>query len=310
MKKHLLKMMDLSAHDIYEILNLADQLKFNQKHGIPHRLLEGKTLVTIYEKPSTRTRISFETGMFQLGGLAMYLDGKGSQVGRGERPSDTARALSRYSDGILMRTFKQEEIEELAQYATVPVINGMTDFAHPCQVLADLMTVRERFNHLFGLKLAYIGDGNNMCNSLIVGGLKCGMQVSIATPPDYRPVQEILDFAKSDPAFRFSVSDDPREAVRDADVVFTDVWVSMGQEAETEARHIAFQGYCVDEELLTLAKPNCLVQHCLPARRGEEISEGVFEAHADEIFDEAENRLHVQKAIMCLLLGGVRSEEE
>ncbi|MCD8334233.1 MAG: ornithine carbamoyltransferase [Clostridiales bacterium] len=309
MKKHLLKMLDLSPDDIYEILNLADQLKYDQLHGIPHRLLEGKTLVTIYEKPSTRTRISFETGMFQLGGLAMYLSGKESQVGRGEPMEDTARTLSRYCDGIMMRTFRQEDLEQLARYATVPVINGMTDFSHPCQVLADLMTIRERFAHLDGIKLAYIGDGDNMCQSLIVGGLKCGMEVTAATPHDYRPKQEILDFAASDPEFVFTLTEDPKEAVRDADVVFTDVWVSMGKEAEAEARRKAFQGFQVDDELLTLASPGCMVQHCLPAHRGEEITDQVLEAHADEIFDEAENRLHVQKAIMCLLLGANNAED-
>lgn len=308
MTKHLLKMLDLSVDDIYEILNLADQLKYDQTHGIPHRLLEGKTLVTIYEKPSTRTRISFETGMFQLGGLAMYLSGRESQVGRGEPMEDTARTLSRYCDGIMLRTFRQEDLEQLARYATVPVINGMTDFAHPCQVLADLMTVRERYAHLDGLKLAYVGDGDNMSQSLTVGGLKCGMEVALATPPDYRPRQEILDFAASDPGFVFTLTDDPREAVRDADVVFTDVWVSMGKERETAQRHKAFQGYQVDEALLALARPGCMVQHCLPANRGEEITAQVLEQHAGEIFDEAENRLHVQKAIMCLLLGGRTSE--
>ncbi len=310
MTKHLLKMLDLSADDIYEILNLADQLKYDQKHGIPHRLLEGKTLVTIYEKRSTRTRISFEAGMFQLGGIAFYLGGKESQLGRGEPIEDTARTLSRYCDGIMMRTFDQDTVEKLAKYATVPVINGMTDFAHPCQVLADLMTVRERYAHLDGLKLAYVGDGNNMSQSLIVGGLKCGMEVAVATPPDYRPRQEILAFAASNPEFHFTLTEDPREAVRGADVVFTDVWVSMGKEAETQARMQAFAGFCVDEELLSLAAPDCMVQHCLPAHRGEEITSEVFEAHADEIFDEAENRIHVQKAIMCLLMGHVNEEQE
>lgn len=303
MTKHLLKILDLSVDDIYEILNLADQLKYNQKHGIPHRLLEGKSLVTIYEKRSTRTRISFEAGMFQLGGIAFYLGGKESQVGRGEPIEDTARTLSRYCDGIMMRTFDQDTVEKLAKYATVPVINGMTDFAHPCQVLADLMTIRERYAHLDGLKLAYVGDGNNMSQSLIVGGLKCGMEVAVATPHDYKPRQEILDFAASDPEFCFTLTEDPQEAVRDADVVFTDVWVSMGMEAEAEARRKAFAGFCVDEELLSLASGDCMVQHCLPAHRGEEITAEVFEAHADEIFDEAENRMHVQKAIMCLLMG-------
>lgn len=303
MTKHLLKMADLTADDIFEILNLADQLKYNQQHGIPHRLLEGKTLVTIYEKRSTRTRISFETGMFQLGGIAFYLGGKESQVGRGEPIEDTARTLSRYCDGIMMRTFHQNVVEKLAEYATVPVINGMTDYAHPCQVLADLMTVREKHAHLDGLKLAYVGDGNNMAQSLTVGGLKCGMEVALATPKNYRPSQDVLDFAASDPEFRFTLTEDPKKAVKNADVVFTDVWVSMGKEAETEERHHAFAGYCVDKELLSLAQPDCMVQHCLPAHRGEEITAEVFEAHASEIFDEAENRLHVQKAIMCLLIG-------
>lgn len=306
--KHLLKLQDLSLQEIYEILNLADQLKYSQKHGIPHRLLEGKTLVTIYEKRSTRTRISFEAGMFQLGGMAFYLGGKESQVGRGEPIEDTARTLSRYCDGIMMRTFDQTVVEKLAQYATVPVINGMTDYCHPCQVLADLMTVREKYAHLDGLKLAYVGDGNNMSQSLTVGGLKCGMEVALATPKEYRPRQDILDFAASDPEFQFTLTDDPREAVKDADVVFTDVWVSMGKEAEAEARRAAFQGYCVNSELMALAHPDCMVQHCLPAIKGEEISREVFEAHADEIFDEAENRLHVQKAIMCLLMGGVSED--
>lgn len=306
--KHLLKMLDLSVDDIYEILNLADQLKYDQQHGIPHRLLEGKTLVTIYEKRSTRTRISFEAGMFQLGGMAFYLGGSESQVGRGEPIEDTARALSRYCDGIMMRTYNQDTVEKLAQYATVPVINGMTDFAHPCQVLADLMTVREKYAHLDGLKLAYVGDGDNMSHSLIVGGLKCGMEVSVATPHDYKPSQEILDFAASHPDYDFTLTEDPKEAVKDADVVFTDVWVSMGKESETETRKQAFAGFCVDAELMSLAKPECMVQHCLPAYKGQEITAEVFEAHADEIFDEAENRLHVQKAIMCLLLGDVKAE--
>lgn len=307
--KHLLKLSDLSPSDIYEILNLADQLKYDQHHGIPHRRLEGKTLVTIYEKRSTRTRISFEAGMFQLGGMAFYLGGKESQVGRGEPIEDTARTLSRYCDGIMMRTFDQTVVEKLAQYATVPVINGMTDYSHPCQVLADLMTIREKHAHLDGLKLAYIGDGDNMCQTLIVGGLKCGMKVSIATPQAYRPKQEFFDFATSDPDYEFFWTDDPAEAVKDADVVFTDVWVSMGKEAEAEERKRAFQGYCVDDALLSLAKPDCMIQHCLPAHRGEEITSEVFEAHQQEIFDEAENRLHVQKAIMCILMGGQISDD-
>lgn len=304
--KHLLKLSDLTPNDIFEILNLADQLKYDQHHGIPHRLLEGKTLVTIYEKRSTRTRISFEAGMFQLGGMAFYLGGDESQVGRGEPIEDTARSLSRYCDGIMMRTYDQSTIEQLAKYATVPVINGMNDYAHPVQVLADLMTIREKYANLDGLKLAYVGDGNNMAQSLTVGGLKCGMEVALACPRDYQPCQEILDFAHSDPSFEFTLTEDPVEAVKDADVVFTDVWVSMGKEGEAEERRAAMKNYCVTAELLSHAKPDCMVQHCLPARKGEEITKEVFEAHADEIFDEAENRLHVQKAIMCLLMGEKR----
>lgn len=304
--KHLLKLSDLTPNDIFEILNLADQLKYDQHHGIPHRLLEGKTLVTIYEKRSTRTRISFEAGMFQLGGMAFYLGGDESQVGRGEPIEDTARSLSRYCDGIMMRTYDQSTIEQLAKYATVPVINGMNDYAHPVQVLADLMTIREKYANLDGLKLAYVGDGNNMAQSITVGGLKCGMEVALACPRDYQPCQEILDFAHSDPSFEFTLTEDPVEAVKDADVVFTDVWVSMGKEGEAEERRAAMKNYCVTAELLSHAKPDCMVQHCLPARKGEEITKEVFEAHADEIFDEAENRLHVQKAIMCLLMGEKR----
>lgn len=301
--KHLLKLSDLSPTEIYEILNLADQLKYDQHHGIPHRLLEGKTLVTIYEKRSTRTRISFEAGMFQLGGMAYYLGGDESQVGRGEPIEDTARSLSRYCDGIMMRTYNHSTIEQLAKYATVPVINGMNDYAHPLQVLADLMTIREKYANLDGLKVAYVGDGNNMSHSITVGCLKCGIEVALACPPDYQPDQSILDFAASDPSHVFTLTTDPKEAVKDADVVFTDVWVSMGKEDEAEQRREAMKNYCVNEELLSYAKPDCMVQHCLPARKGEEISAEVFEAHANEIFDEAENRLHVQKAVMCLLMG-------
>ena len=302
MQKDLLKLLDLSREDIIKILNTADQLKYNQKHGIVHDYLKGKTLAMIFEKNSTRTRVSFEAGMFQLGGHALFLSGKESQIGRGEPVEDTARVLDRYCDGIMIRTFAQEEVENLARYTTIPIINGLTDFCHPCQVLADLMTVREHKAILEGLKMCYIGDGNNMANSLIVGGLKCGMDVSVACPEGYDPDQRVLDFAGTvtDAAFRLVRT--PAEAVADADVVITDVWASMGQEEERQQRLRAFAGYCVDEELLKLAKPGCMVQHCLPAHRGEEISAQVFEAHADEIFEEAENRLHAQKAVMYLLM--------
>lgn len=302
MKKDLLKLLDLSTEEITTILNTADQLKYEQKHGIHQKYLEGKTLAMIFEKNSTRTRVSFETGMFQLGGHALFLSGKESQIGRGEPIQDTARVLGRYCDGIMIRTFGQDEVEELAKYAGIPVINGLTDFCHPCQVLADLLTVREHKAVLEGLKLCYIGDGNNMANSLIVGGLKMGMEVAAACPKGYDPDPKVLDFAKSDPAHKFSLVRNPKEAAAGADVVFTDVWASMGMEEEKAERERAFQGYCVDTDLMALTNPGCMVQHCLPAHRGEEITAEVFEAHAQEIFDEAENRLHAQKAVMYLLM--------
>jgi ornithine carbamoyltransferase len=204
----------------------------------------------------------------------------------------------------MIRTFQQEEVEKLARYAAVPVINGLTDFAHPCQVLADLMTIREHKNKLQGLKICYIGDGNNMANSIIVGGLKCGMEVAVACPAGYEPDKTVLDFAKTVPNGQFTLTTDPKEAARGADVVFTDVWASMGQEGEAAARRRAFEGYQVNDELMALTNPGCMVQHCLPAHRGDEITHTVFESHAEEIFDEAENRLHVQKAVMFLLMGG------
>ena len=300
--KHLLKLLDLSREEIYEILDLADQLKYDQKHGIPHEVLKGKTLAMIFSKNSTRTRVSFEVGMFQLGGHALFLSNSVSQIGRGEPVQDTARVISRYCDGIMIRTFAQQEVEDLAKYGSVPVINGLTDFSHPCQVLADLMTIREHKAQLEGLKVCYVGDGNNMANSIIVGGLKCGMDVSIASPGGYTPDQQVLDFAKSVTDASFALTADPFEAAKDADVIFTDVWASMGMEDERVQRAKAFVGYQVNDALMTVAKPDCMVQHCLPAHRGEEITEEVFEAHANEIFDEAENRLHAQKAVMALLM--------
>ena len=300
--KHLLKLLDLSREEIYEILDLADQLKYDQKHGIPHEVLKGKTLAMIFSKNSTRTRVSFEVGMFQLGGHALFLSNSVSQIGRGEPVRDTARVISRYCDGIMIRTFAQQEAEDLAKYGSVPVINGLTDFSHPCQVLADLMTIREHKAQLEGLKVCYVGDGNNMANSIIVGGLKCGMDVSIASPGGYTPDQQVLDFAKSVTDASFTLTADPFEAAKDADVIFTDVWASMGMEDERVQRAKAFVGYQVNDALMTVAKPDCMVQHCLPAHRGEEITEEVFETHANEIFDEAENRLHAQKAVMALLM--------
>ena len=299
--KHLLKMLDLSTEEITEILNLADQLKYELKNGIPHRHLEGKTLGMIFQKSSTRTRVSFETGMYQLGGHPLFLSSKDLQIGRGEPVQDTARVLSRYLDGIMIRTFEQKEVEDLVKYGSIPIINGLTDFAHPCQVLADLMTIREFKNKLDGLKFCFIGDGNNMANSLTVGCLKMGMSVSLACPQGYYPPAEILDFAKSY-GDKFEIVNDPVTAAKDADAIYTDVWASMGQEGEAEKRKIAFAGYQVNDDVMAAAKPDAMVLHCLPAHRGEEITEKVFEAHANEIFEEAENRLHAQKAVMVLLM--------
>lgn len=300
--KHLLKMLDLSKEEILDILNLADQLKYENQNGIEHHILKGKTLGMIFQKSSTRTRVSFETGMYQLGGQALFLSNRDLQIGRGEPVQDTARVLSRYLDGIMIRTFEQKEVEDLAKYGSIPVINGLTDFCHPCQVLADLMTIREFKGRFEGLKMCYIGDGNNMANSLIVGGLKVGMEVSIACPKDYQPAAEVLEFAKSY-GDKFSMTDVPLEAAKDADVLFTDVWTSMGEEAETEKRKIAFKGYQINDDIMAVAKADAMVQHCLPAHREEEITEKVFEAHANEIFEEAENRLHAQKAVMVKVMG-------
>lgn len=299
--KHLLKMMDLSTEEIIEILNLADQLKYELKHGIPHDHLKGKTLGMIFRKASTRTRVSFETGMYQLGGNPLYLSASDMQIGRGEPIQDTARVLSRYIDGIMIRTFDQAEVENLAEYGNIPIINGLTDLSHPCQVLADLMTIREHKGKLDGLKMCYIGDGNNMANSLIVGGLKTGMSVSVACPENYHPAATTLAFAKKYDCFE--MTDDPIKAAKDADVIFTDVWASMGQEGEAEIRKKAFKGFQINDEVMAVAKPDAMVQHCLPAHREEEITAKVFEEHANEIFDEAENRLHAQKAVMVLLMG-------
>ncbi len=298
--KHLLKLLDLSGDEIVGILDLADQLKYERKNKIPHKHLEGKSVGLIFQKSSTRTRVSFETGIYQLGGQPLFLSSRDLQIGRGEPVQDTARVLSRYLDGIMIRTYEQKEVEDLAKYGSIPIINGLTDFCHPCQVLADLMTIREHFATLAGLKLAYIGDGNNMTNSLIVGCLKTGMKISVACPEGYRPDPIVLEFAKDNPDFE--LTDSPAQAVKGADVVYTDTWASMGQESEKKARIKAFAGYQVNAELMKLANEGAMVQHCLPAYRGQEITEDVFEAHADELFEEAENRLHAQKAVMVTLM--------
>jgi len=302
MKKDLLKLLDLTSENIIQILDTADMLKAELNAGKKHDFPTGKTLAMIFAKSSTRTRVSFEVGIFQLGGHGIFLSSADSQLGRGEPIADTARVLSRYCDCIMIRTFDQEEVEELARHSSIPVINGLTDFAHPCQVLADLMTIREHKGRLKGLKACWIGDGNNVANSMIVGCLKCGMDVSVACPEGYRPDQIILDFAASATDCKFELTDDPKVAAAGADVIFTDVWASMGQEGEAEKRQKAFKGYQVDDEIMSLANPGCMIQHCLPAHKGEEITEKVFEEHAQEIFDEAENRLHAHKALMYLLM--------
>ena len=298
--KHLLTMEQLSEKEILSILDLADQLKYERKHNIEHPLLKGKSIGLIFQKSSTRTRVSFETGAYQLGAQPLFLSSRDLQIGRGEPVQDTARVLSRYLDCIMIRTYEQKEVEDLANFGSIPVINGLTDYCHPCQVLADLMTIREKYGLLKGLKMCYIGDGDNMANSLIVGGLKVGMKVSVATPKGYEPDEHVLEFAKD---FKdFELTNDCIKAIQDADVVITDTWASMGMEAEKEKRAKDFAGFQVNAELMNYAKANAMVQHCLPAYRGQEITEEVFEAHANEIFEEAENRLHAQKAVMVQLM--------
>mgnify|MGYP000255991410 FL=1 len=299
--KHLLKLKDLDKNEILDLLNLADQLKYETKHGIEHHLLKGKTLGMIFQKSSTRTRVSFETGMYQLGGQALFLSNRDLQIGRGEPVQDTARVLSRYLDGIMIRTFEQKEVEDLAKYGSIPIINGLTDYCHPCQVLADLMTIREHKNTFDGLKFCFIGDGNNMANSLIVGAITMGMECAIACPADYKPDAEIIKWASENG--KFTCSDDILACAKDADVIYTDVWASMGQEQEKAEREKIFKNYQINDEVMAAARDDAMVLHCLPAHRGEEITAEVFEAHADEIFDEAENRLHAQKAVLVKLLG-------
>ncbi|WP_315444036.1 ornithine carbamoyltransferase [uncultured Selenomonas sp.] len=305
----LLSIHELSADDVEEILTLAADLKAKQKAGIPHPLLAGKTLGMIFEKSSTRTRVSFEVGMYQLGGQALFLSSRDLQLGRGEPIKDTARVLSRYLDGIMIRTYGHERIEELARYADIPVINALSDLLHPCQALTDLLTIREyKGKNLAGLKMAYVGDGNNMTHSLMYAATKVGMDFAAATPEGYEPNAEVVANAKADAAATgatVTITHNPMEAVAGANVIVTDTWASMGQEAEHDARTAVFRPYQVNWELVAESgDPRCIVMHCLPAYRGEEITEEVFEEFADVIFDEAENRLHVQKAIMALVMGG------
>ncbi|WP_238882151.1 ornithine carbamoyltransferase [Clostridium sp. YIM B02551] len=305
MNKDLLKMDDLTKEEILDILNLADQLKYEHKHNIEHPHLKGKTLGMIFQKSSTRTRVSFEVGMYQLGGNALFLSSRDLQIGRGEPVEDTARVLSRYLDGIMIRTYDQAEVEVLAKHSSIPIINGLTDDEHPCQVLADLMTIREFKTSFDGLKLCFIGDGNNMANSLLVGALKLGIKVSIASPNEYTINEAYVtkgnELSELNNA-EFVLTNDPKEAAKDADVIITDVWASMGQEAETEKRIKAFKGYQINKDLMSYAKDDAIVLHCLPAHRDEEITSEILESHSSEIFEEAENRLHAQKAVLVKLL--------
>lgn len=296
---------DFSQEELSLFLDVAKDLKAEQKAGHPHPILQGKTLGMIFTKSSTRTRVSFEVGMYQLGGHALFLSGRDIQLGRGEPISDTARVLSRMVDGIMIRTFSHQEVLELAEYASIPIINGLTDLLHPCQVLADLMTIQEHKGRLEGLKMAYVGDGNNMAHSLMFGGAKMGMHVVIASPQGYKPDASIVAVAQADAKANgglVEVVDDPSEAVKGADVLYTDVWASMGQEAEAGVRMEAFKGYQVNANSLKLANDSAIVLHCLPAHRGEEITEDVIEGAQSVVFDEAENRLHAQKAIMALVM--------
>lgn len=305
--KHLLTLHDWSTEEILDTLDLADKLKYEQKNGIKHHVLEGKTLGMIFSKSSTRTRVSFEVGMYQLGGTALFLSSNDIQLGRGESVYDTANVLSRFLDGIMIRTYKQSDVEDLAKYGTIPVINGLTDLVHPCQILADFQTIREHKNgQLKELKLAYIGDGNNMAHSLLYGGAKVGMNISVATPCKYMCDKQIVENAIQDAEKTgavLTITNDPEEAIAGADVVYADTWISMGQESEKEEKIKAFSKYRVDKELFSLADKEAIFLHCLPAYRGYEVTEDVIDGPQSVIFDEAENRLHAQKAVMVQLMG-------
>lgn len=298
--KHFLKMSDISREEIFSILDLADDLKEKKKNKIPHKYLQDKSLGMIFTKSSTRTRVSFEVGMYELGGSALFLSPTSTQMGRGEPVEDTARVLSRYLDGVVIRTFEHEEAETLAKFSSVPVINGLTDLSHPCQAMADLQTIREYKGSFENKKLCFIGDGNNVANSLIVAGIKTGMKVSVACPEGYAPDDEVVKWALS--TGNLHLTNDVREAAENADVLYTDVWASMGMESQIKQRRIDFEGYQINDDVMKVAKSDAIVLHCLPAHKEEEITGKIFELHANEIFDQTENRLHVQKAIMVKLM--------
>jgi ornithine carbamoyltransferase len=303
--KDLISIHDLTLEEVYQIFQVSKTLKQKQFTGEPHRVLEGKTLGMIFTKPSTRTRISFEAGIYHLGGIGMYFGPNDLQLGRSESISDTAKVLSRYLDGIMIRTFAHQDVVDLAAGASIPVINGLTDLLHPCQVLADLFTILEKKGKLKGLKLAYIGDGNNMAHSLLNGCSKVGMHISIASPSGYKPNAEIVNNARKNAKYmgsKVEILDDPVKAVKNADIVYTDVWASMGQESEAAERRKKFMRYQVNPKLVKNAKDDYLFMHCLPAHRGDEVVNEVADSPNSVIFDEAENRLHVQKAIMALVI--------
>ncbi|MDA8431263.1 MAG: ornithine carbamoyltransferase [Geobacteraceae bacterium] len=302
MTRHFLALHDYNEIELYGMLTLARELKAKQKQGTAHRLLEGKTVALIFEKASTRTRVSFEVGVFQLGGHGLFMSSGTSQMGRGEPIKDSARVMSRYCDGVMIRTFGQEIVEEFARYSSIPVINGLTDLFHPCQIMADLLTVIEYKHTYEGLTFAWVGDGNNMANTWIEAAAIFGFDLKLACPQGYEPDAAVLAWAQAQAPGRIQLTTDPKVAVQDADVINTDVWASMGQESEQKEREQAFAGYCLDDALLALAKPDCIVLHCLPAHRGEEISDSVIEGRNSVVWDEAENRLHIQKAIMATLI--------
>ncbi len=305
--KHLLSIHDITTEEVHNILTLTEELKRKQKKGIAHPLLAGKTLGMIFSKSSTRTRVSFEVGMYQLGGHALFLSSNDIQLGRGETIYDTANVLSRYLDGIMIRTFAQSDVEDLAKFGSIPIINGLTDLLHPCQALTDLFTIYEHKGKLDGLKLAYIGDGNNMAHSLLYAGAKVGMNVSVATPKGYECLDEIVENVKSDAKQTgavIEITDDPQKAIERADVVYTDTWVSMGQEEEKAERIKTFMPYQISQELFSRAAQDAIFMHCLPAYRGLEVTEEVIDGKQSVIFDEAENRLHTQKAVMAIVMGG------
>jgi ornithine carbamoyltransferase len=299
--RHFTRVADWSGEELLQGLDLADDLKARQSRREEHHLLPGRTLGMIFQKPSTRTRVSFEVGIFQLGGMGLYLAASDLQLGRGETLKDTATVLSRYLDGLMIRTFAQEDVEELARHATIPVINGLTDSSHPCQALADVMTIRERLGRLEGVRVAYLGDGNNVCASLMVAAAKLGMELVAATPEGYEPDERAVEIAR-EAGGTVELTHDPREAARDADVLYTDVWTSMGQEEERERRLRDLAGFGIDDELVRLAGESAIVLHCLPAHYAEEIMENVLYGPQSAVWDQAENRLHAQKALMALVI--------